>query len=99
MCVIACAFKNGRRSSETSFVVSLFGTRYILLSVLVAESGVVMEIWNNIPGSNIMDLKQDKRFPNKPDSASVVPTMATKVNIGDNYGLRLTAYYKVNATI
>jgi hypothetical protein len=54
-----------------------------------------MDIWRNIPGSNVYQLKQDSRFPDKPDTSSVIPNMATPVNAMDNYGVRLTAYYKV----
>lgn len=63
--------------------------------VVVAQPGVTMQIWKNIPGNNVYQLKQNLRFPDKPDSSSVIPNMATPVNVMDNYGLRLTAYYKV----
>ena len=58
-----------------------------------------MEIWTNIPGTNVYQLKQDRRFPDKPSATSVVRNMAAPVNKGDNYGLRLTAYYKVKAIV
>ena len=63
--------------------------------VVVAQPGVTMQIWKNIPGNNVYQLKENPRFPDKPDSSSVIPNMATPVNTMDNYGLRLTAYYKV----
>ena len=54
-----------------------------------------MEIWKNVPGNNIYQLRQDPRFPDKPDASLVIRNMATPVNKMDNYGVRLTAYYKV----
>ena len=54
-----------------------------------------MEIWNNIGGTLIYQLKENPRFPDKPDSSTIVPSMESPKNRGDNYGLRLTAYYKV----
>ncbi len=54
-----------------------------------------MDIWKNIPGNNVYQLKQDPRFPDKPDSSSIMPYMGSPVDSMDNYGLRLTAYYKV----
>ena len=54
-----------------------------------------MEIWNNIGGTLIYQLKENPRFPDKPDLSSIVPSMESPTNRGDNYGLRLTAYYKV----
>jgi hypothetical protein len=63
--------------------------------ILVAQPGVTMEVWKNIPGNNIYQLKQNPRFPDKPDTSVVIRNMATPVNKMDNYGLRLTAYFKV----
>lgn len=57
-----------------------------------------MDIWKNIPGSNVYQLRQDPRFPDKPDSSSIIPNMESPVNTMDKYGLRLTAYYKVHTT-
>lgn len=54
-----------------------------------------MESWNNVGGSLIYMLKQDPRYPDKPDTTSITPNMASPPNTGDNYGLRLSAYYKV----
>ena len=67
--------------------------------LIVAQPGVTMDVWKNIPGNNVYQLKQDSRFPDNPDMSSVIPNMATPVNTMNNYGVRLTAYYKVYKSV
>ena len=58
--------------------------------------GVRMDIWYGIKGTNgLRSLEQDQRYPDKPDSSKTIENMASPLNMGDNYGLRLRAYYVV----
>ena len=55
-----------------------------------------MDIWYGIQGTNgLGSLEQDQRYPDKPDSSITIENMASPLNMGDNYGLRLRAYYLV----
>ena len=57
-----------------------------------------METWNNIPGVELSRLMSDPRFPLKPDSSKKLESLVSPMNIGDNYGLKLTSFYVVSWT-
>ena len=57
-----------------------------------------MEIWRNIGGSILAPLLANPRYPGKPYTSNKVTGMVSPVNIGDNYGLRLKAFYLVSYT-
>jgi hypothetical protein len=54
-----------------------------------------MDVWYSIKGSSLKNLEQDQRYPDKPDSTKTIENMASPLNMGDNYGLRLRAYFVV----
>ena len=57
--------------------------------------GVRMDIWYSIKGAGLESLAQDVRYPDKPDSSKTIENMASPLNMGDHYGLRLRAYFVV----
>ena len=54
-----------------------------------------MQMWTKIGSNRLNTLLRNRRFPRKPDMTINVPGLNSPVNIDDNYGLRLTAYYRV----
>ena len=68
---------------------------FFFKTISAAQNGVVKEVWNNINGLYLYQLRQSPNFPDKPDTTSSETSMASKPGMGNNYGLRLTAYYKV----
>ena len=68
--------------------------------VSVAQNGVRMEVWDNIRGGLLYQFKDDPRFPDQPDITKVRESMETnKKKSGNEYGLRLTSYYKVRMAL
>jgi hypothetical protein len=56
-----------------------------------------MEVYNNIPGVTLNRLLYNKKFRAKtPDATKKIPGLVSPMNVGDNYGLRLTTYYVVS---
>ena len=58
-----------------------------------------MDIWYSIKGAGLKSLEEDVRYPDKPDSTKTVENMASPLNMGDNYGLRLRTYFVVSIII
>ena len=58
--------------------------------------GVKMQMWTRVGSHHLSALLRYNRFPDKPDMTINLPELKTPVNIDDNYGLRLTTYYKVH---
>ena len=55
-----------------------------------------MQMWTRIGSHNLNALLRNVRYRRKrPDMTINVPGLKSPVNIDDNYGLRLTAYYRV----
>ena len=54
-----------------------------------------MDIWYSIEGNKLENLESDPRFPDKPDATKELENMASPLNLGDNYGLRMTSYFMV----
>ena len=57
--------------------------------------GATMQMWTRIGSHHLNALLRNRRFPRRPDMTINVPGLKSPVNMDDNYGLRLTAYYKV----
>ena len=58
-----------------------------------------MQMWTKIGSHHLNTLLRNRRFPRKPDMTINIPGLKTPINIDDNYGLRLTAYYKVSVIL
>ncbi len=54
-----------------------------------------MQMWTRIGSNNLNTLLRNRRYPRRPDMTINVPGLKSPVNMDDNYGLRLTAYYRV----
>jgi hypothetical protein len=54
-----------------------------------------MQMWTKIGSHHLNNLLRNRRYPNKPDVSINVPGLKSPVNMDDNYGLRLTTYYRV----
>ena len=80
------------RSTVALFNIFLFV--YLLLLVSTVR-GAKMQMWTKIGSNRLSALLRNRRFPRKPDMTINVPGLNSPVNIDDNYGLRLTAYYRV----
>ncbi len=59
------------------------------------KEGLVREVWNNINGSYVANLTSNARYPNSPDSRSVITGGFTVPNnFGDNYGQRVHGFFR-----
>ena len=58
-----------------------------------------MQMWTRIGSHHLNTLLRNRRFPRKPDMTINIPGLKTPINIDDNYGLRLTAYYRVSVIL
>ena len=54
-----------------------------------------MDLWFSIKGSSLKSLEQDQRYLDTPDTKKTIDNMASPLNMGDNYGLRLPSYFVV----
>ncbi len=54
-----------------------------------------METWKNIKGSRLSNLLANDRFPNKPDEVTTLKTFDTGKDRLDNYGSRLSGFFRV----
>ena len=57
-----------------------------------------MQMWTGIGSHNLNTLLRNRRYPRRPDMTINIPGLNTPVNMDDNYGLRLTTYYRVGNT-
>jgi hypothetical protein len=55
-----------------------------------------MQMWTRIGGHHLSGLLRNRRYPRRPDMTINLPALKTPVNMDNNYGLRLTAYYRVS---
>ena len=59
-----------------------------------------MQMWTKIGSHHLNALLNNPRYKRrKADMTINVPGLKSPVNIDDNYGLRLTAYYRVSAIL
>ena len=59
------------------------------------EKGGTMDIWRNIGGTALAPLLTNPRYPQRPSASNKVLKLVSPVNVGNNYGLRLTTFYLV----
>ena len=89
---ISCYDWNVVRSTVALFNIFMF---VYLLLLVSTERGAKMQMWTKIGSNRLSALLRNRRFPRRPDMTINVPGLNSPVNIDDNYGLRLTAYYRV----
>lgn len=55
--------------------------------------GLLLEFWDDIPGSSITSLINDPRFPDAPSSRSrLASAFQTPTNVADNYGQKVSGF-------
>ncbi len=59
---------------------------------------IIMEIYDNVPGFSITQLKNNSNYPNSPSSTSELDEMVIPYNVGDNYGVRVKGLLKAPET-
>ncbi|MDQ6631025.1 MAG: family 43 glycosylhydrolase [Verrucomicrobiota bacterium] len=59
---------------------------------------VRMEIFTRLPGATLSDLTNAIKFPNNPDLVRYVSQLETPVNLGENYGVKLSGYLRPTLT-
>ncbi len=58
----------------------------------VTSHGVLMERWDDIPGSELSELTTHPDYPEAPHATTVLKTFDAPVDIGSNFGARLRAF-------
>ncbi|MBT8256455.1 MAG: PQQ-dependent sugar dehydrogenase, partial [Bacteroidia bacterium] len=59
---------------------------------------IIMEKFDNVPGTTIAELKNQPNFPNAPDSVSDLNGFRIPINVGDDYGVRVKGLLKAPET-
>ena len=79
----------------------MYKYRYALTIFLLAttERGAKMQMWTRIGSNRLNALLRNRRYPRRPDVAINIPALKSPVNMDDNYGLRLTTYYRVGTKL
>jgi hypothetical protein len=76
-------------------IINLSNVCYHISFNNILENGVTVQMWFNIPGTDLNGLTKNPRYPGKPDLSSKLLGFETQENVGDNYGVRLTTYFMV----
>lgn len=58
-------------------------------------SGVLRAFWGGIRGNDLSKLKDNSRYPSRPDFSHIISTFDPPKNVQDNYGQVLQAYFMV----
>jgi hypothetical protein len=53
---------------------------------------LLREVWNNIPGTAIVDLKGSPRYPNDPDVIDFLDKFEVPTNAADDYGTKVSGW-------
>ena len=56
------------------------------------RGGLLREVWNGIPSSDVWALMNDPRFPDNPDSYGLIEAYCGPRNVGDDYSSRVRGY-------
>ncbi len=66
--------------------------------VVAQTNGVLTEVWNQLDGTSIADLRNSRDFPNNPVYRCISPDFRTTRDWSDRYGVRMRAYLVPVAT-
>lgn len=58
--------------------------------------GVLREIWQDVPGQHVYNLTSSSKYQENPTIKDILNHFDANKNIGDNYGQRLTTFYRVS---
>jgi hypothetical protein len=61
----------------------------------LAEHGIVVEYFTEIPGLEVAKLTSNPKYPKTPDEVQKLQTFETPQGKGDHYGARLRTYFMV----
>ena len=67
----------------------------IYIPISLAEHGVVVEYFKDIPGLEVDKLTSSPKYPNAPDEVQKIQVFETPQDIGNQYGARLRTYFMV----
>ncbi len=71
----------------------------ILSAVPIAcAEHIIMEVYENVPGVSVAELKNHPNFPDAPSSTSELSKMLIPYNSGENYGVRIKGLLKAPET-
>ncbi|MBL9138576.1 MAG: CSLREA domain-containing protein [Verrucomicrobiales bacterium] len=63
----------------------------VFTSWVQSRGYALREAYLNIPGTTLEDLRASPKFPGEPDLVGAVTSFELPINVGDNYGARLSA--------
>lgn len=79
-------------------LVIITGFSLVFSAVVHAQTGVLREVWNNLPGSAVADLTLSPDYPSNPVLRLVDPSFAAPTDWAEQYGVRMRAYLKPTTT-
>ncbi len=62
------------------------------------DDKIIMEVYNDVPGTSIANLKNEEKFPNQPTSTTQLTEFRIPINVADNYGVRVKGLLKAPET-
>jgi hypothetical protein len=68
-------------------------TIHLLDPSVPPTSGLVQEIWDEIPGSALAELYSSTRYPNRPDRIALLASFEVETSSADDFGTRIRAYF------
>ena len=83
-------FHCGSPENLTSMLFSSFPYPYFL-----AEHGIVVEYFRDIPGVEVEKLTSNPKYPKTPDEVQKIQVFETPQERGNHYGARLRTYFMV----
>ncbi|XP_067049279.1 uncharacterized protein [Acropora muricata] len=77
-------------------IVCQFGTKGS--SAADFKRGVVRELWQSLPGKYVSNFTSSQSYPNQPKFKETIKWFYADINIGINYGQRLSSFYRAPQT-
>jgi len=71
---------------------------WLAAAATAPAQGVLREVWTNLPGSSIGELVESPNFPDAPVFRTVDAAFRSQVNWRDEYGVRMRAFVRPDAT-
>ncbi len=63
------------------------------------RNGIIREFYENMPGTSVTDLINSSKFPDQPDSKSIISDFFdAPINVAENYGQRMYAWFRPTIT-
>lgn len=55
--------------------------------------GLIREIWRNIPGSKVSDLRASAYYPNDPSDIQIIENFDSPFDVDRDYGTKVKGYF------